>query len=278
MYGYIYMTICNINNKKYIGKHKSESFDCNYKGSGILLTRAFEKYGKDKFRTIMLEACYSLEELNAKEIEYIEKYSCVKSEDFYNLSMGGDGGDTRAWMSKEERSRVAQGKNNPMYGKNHTKETKLKISKKNKGSKLKPFTEEHKAKISESNKGKNKNKIPWNKGLKLSEEEKEKLSKAHMGKKGTRNGMKNSKEHRMKISESKTGKRIKSPLWRGCKIIYKDGSEKEYENLKDCAKDNNVSYSLIKTLVKESLIYEDKHNRNPHIKGALISYIEKEGD
>lgn len=266
MYGYVYMTICSVNNKKYIGKHKSNFFDFSYKGSGLLLTRAFNKYGKDKFRTIILDVCYSLEELNNKEVEYIKKYNCVDSKEFYNLSMGGDGGDTRAWMTKEERSIAAKGENNPMYGKKHTKETKLKISEKNKGNKLKPFTDEHKAKLSESNKGKNKNKIPWNKGLKLSKEEKAKLSKAPLGKKGTRNGMKNSKEHRMKISKSKTGKRVKTSLWRRCKIIYKDGTEKEYDSLKDCAKDNNISYTLVKTLVKKDLIYEDKHNKNPHIK------------
>lgn len=278
MYGYIYITTCIVNNKKYIGKHKSKKFDPDYKGSGILLTRSFEKYGKDNFITELVEVCHSLEELNNKEIEYIKKYDCVNSEDFYNLSMGGDGGDTRAWMSKEEKKKVFTGENNPMYGRKHTEETKLKISKKNKGRKLKPFTDEHKIKISNSNKGKNKNKTPWNKGLKLSNEEKIKLSEIHKGKKGTRNGMKNSEEHRMKISKSKKGKRIKTSIWKPCKIIYCDGTEKEYENLKECAKDNKISYTLIKKLVKSPLVYEDKHNRNPHIKGALIIYIEKEGD
>ena len=90
--------------------------------------------------------------------------------------------------------------------------------------------------------------------------------------------MKNSEEHRMRISKSKKGKRVKNSLWKPCKIIYNDGSEKEYENLKDCAKDNKISYNLVKKIVKSSLIYEDRYNKNPHIKGALIIYIEKEGD
>lgn len=269
------MTTNLINNKKYIGKHKSSCFDEKYQGSGILLRRAFKKYGIGNFKTIILEKCDNHEELNQKEMYYIQKYNCVKSDDFYNLSFGGDGGDTRAWMDKNTRSQVSSGKNNPMYGRKHTKETRRKMSQSKIGKKLKPFTDEHKAKLSESNKGKNKGKIPWNKGLKLSQEERDRLSKIHMGKKGTRTGMKNSEETRRKISEARKGRSIKTSLWRKCKIIYANETFKEYENLKDCARDNNISYTLAKTLVKQNEVYKDKHNKNPHIKGAKIIYLER---
>ncbi|MCK5625049.1 hypothetical protein KAI04_04355 [Candidatus Pacearchaeota archaeon] len=61
---------------------------------------------------------------------------------------------------------MAYKKGKGMTGKNHSLETKNKISKSNKG-KLKGLkqTEEHKRKRSESMKGKNKGQIAWNKGL-----------------------------------------------------------------------------------------------------------------
>lgn len=49
MYGYVYMTTCLVNNKKYIGQHKSSTLDMNYKGSGKALWNAINKYGKEKF-------------------------------------------------------------------------------------------------------------------------------------------------------------------------------------------------------------------------------------
>ena len=45
MYGYVYITTNLINNKRYIGQHKSDKFDTKYKGSGTLITQTFKKYG-----------------------------------------------------------------------------------------------------------------------------------------------------------------------------------------------------------------------------------------
>lgn len=64
MYGYIYKTTNLINNKIYIGKHKSNLFDINYYGSGKIIRRALNKYGKDSFKLELLEECGSLEELS----------------------------------------------------------------------------------------------------------------------------------------------------------------------------------------------------------------------
>lgn len=63
---------------------------------------------------------------------------------------------------------LSKGKNNPFYGKSHSKEQKnlWKISRK--GIKL---IEEHKQKISITSKGR----IPWNKGVKMTEEVKSKI-------------------------------------------------------------------------------------------------------
>lgn len=73
MYGYIYKTTNLKNTKIYIGKHKSNSFDFNYYGSGKIIRSAFKKYGKDSFKVELLEECESLEELNTKERYWISK-------------------------------------------------------------------------------------------------------------------------------------------------------------------------------------------------------------
>ena len=50
-YGYIYKTTNLINNKIYIGQHKSTEFDANYMGSGIAIKAAFKSVIKWTFFT-----------------------------------------------------------------------------------------------------------------------------------------------------------------------------------------------------------------------------------
>lgn len=109
MYGYIYLTTNLIDGKKYIGRHKSGSFDPNYKGSGKALWNAINKYGWDNFKVELLEECESHEQLCDREITIIEMYNAVASENFYNITPGGDGG-------------VGYGEANPFYGKHHSEE------------------------------------------------------------------------------------------------------------------------------------------------------------
>lgn len=51
MYGFIYITTNHINVKRYIGQRKYDKNEKwkTYLGSGIILTRAIEKYGKENF-------------------------------------------------------------------------------------------------------------------------------------------------------------------------------------------------------------------------------------
>ena len=162
MYGYIYETTNLINGKKYIGKRKSNKFDYSYKGSGVLLKKAFDKYGFENFDCKILEPigqptiCDSLEDLNNAEKYYIKYYNAEKSDNYYNIASGGDGGDifsklseeskmqcreklskslkgkkqTESWVNKRKRC----GKENGMFGKHLSEESKLKISKKVSGS------------------------------------------------------------------------------------------------------------------------------------------------
>lgn len=92
MYGYIYMTTNLVNNKIYIGQHKSTKFCSNgYLGSGTLFCRALERYGRPNFVKTLLCECDSREELNKQEIYYIGLYNSTDRGVGYNILIGGSG-------------------------------------------------------------------------------------------------------------------------------------------------------------------------------------------
>jgi hypothetical protein len=118
--------------------------------------------------------------------------------------------ETRKKLSEASKNRVCieetrkklsaskTGKNNPMYGKTPSEETKIKMSKANKGNstcgwnkgkKMKPFSEEHKRKMGEYAKNR-------------SEEHRKKLSESAKGRKSPNKGKKMSEEHKRKIGEA----------------------------------------------------------------------------
>lgn len=149
MFGYIYKTTNLINNKIYIGQHIAAEFDKYYKGSGVMLTRAFKKYGKENFSCVLLEAVETKEALDARESYWIDKLNSRDSNVGYNITAGGEG----------------------TIGYQHTEEAKKKISSAKKG---KPLTEAHRKAIGLASKG-----------HKLSEENKAKLRAANLGRKAT---------------------------------------------------------------------------------------------
>ena len=175
---YVYETTNLINGKKYIGKRT-----CNcpieedkYIGSGKLLKKAIEKYGKENFKKEILQICESEEMAYEWEKVYIGQVKAWESENYYNLSKGGNGGShgklvsectrikisnahkgksmplkTRELWSKQRTGRGNGmfgvhrfGFENPMYGKKHTEETKVKISSILKGKKVGKYN--HKSK------------------------------------------------------------------------------------------------------------------------------------
>ena len=123
---------------------------------------------------------------------------------------------------KRKLSEVIRGKKHPLYGKHHSKTTKEKISKANKG---REFSEETKKKMSITAK---KNGNGFKKGHKFSKETKKRMSKAQKGRKPTPYqleraikvntgnkyalGIKRSNEFRRKVSKAMSGK--KSHLWK----------------------------------------------------------------
>lgn len=91
MYYLIYKITNTINNKIYIGKHKTNDINDSYMGSGKILHKAIEKYGIDKFKKEILFECSNEEEMNQKEAEIVDEEFIARL-DTYNIKLGGQGG------------------------------------------------------------------------------------------------------------------------------------------------------------------------------------------
>lgn len=116
--GYIYCTTNKVNGKKYIGRHESTEFEPDrYIGSGTLLLRAVEKYGKDNFTCELIEECNSVAELADRERYWINFYDAVNDPRYYNLSDGGLGSSgekcrqiiTELWQDPAYRQKHIEG-------------------------------------------------------------------------------------------------------------------------------------------------------------------------
>lgn len=168
MKGYIYLTTCLANGKKYIGQSINQKDINTYLGSGIAFKCALKKYGKDAFKkTVLVDNVSCLNELNKLEREFIQKYDCIIPNG-YNLDLGGT---NKGRMSEATKAKMIKSKK----GKKHTlKQIEANI-KSHKGLKL---TDETKKKISESMKGK----PSWNKGKKMPIAHSEKMRKIMTGK------------------------------------------------------------------------------------------------
>ena len=88
----IYKITNLINKKFYIGKDTSS--DSNYFGSGLLIKRAIEKYGLKNFQKEIIDETDNYEELSLKEKYWINNFNSTNLKTGYNISIGGDGGDT----------------------------------------------------------------------------------------------------------------------------------------------------------------------------------------
>ena len=141
---FVYKTTNNKNGKIYIGQHSTENIDDGYLGSGVILQKAIEKYGKENFQREIIAWVDTKEDLNHAEEFFIKHYiQKVGKKNMYNVAEIAGGG----W---------------------------------NKGI---PFSEESKKKISAALKGNENSKghPSWNKGIHLTEETKRKISDAHKG-------------------------------------------------------------------------------------------------
>ena len=202
MIGYIYLIIDLTNWKKYVGQHHYhlEKLDSNYHGSGTIISKIYKKR-PHTLKEVYLKTCYTQEELDEWEQYYIKFYNTLYPNG-YNLEEGGRGGvpceETRRKMSE-----AMSGEKNPFYRRQHSEESKKKISNTHKGLLSgekhpmfgKHLSEETKRKIKDSLKGKH-----------LSVEHKRKISEATSGEKNPFYRRQHSEESRRKMSSSHKGK------------------------------------------------------------------------
>jgi len=91
MFYLIYKITNTLNNKIYIGSHKTKNKDDGYMGSGKYLLRAIKKYGVEKFSKEILFELDNSKEMYKKEAELVNE-DYLAEENTYNLKRGGFGG------------------------------------------------------------------------------------------------------------------------------------------------------------------------------------------
>ena len=146
MFYYLYKITNLVNNKVYIGVHKTTNMDDGYMGSGKIIKQAIKKYGLSNFRKEILEKFDNCESMLNRESEIVNE-EFLSMDNVYNVKLGGSGGFdyinknklnlTKEILEKRGKSISEHFENNPRMigtftGKNHTENTKLVISEKRK--------------------------------------------------------------------------------------------------------------------------------------------------
>lgn len=240
----VYQITNLVNGKIYIGKHSTKNPYDNYMGSGKRIELAIKKYEIKNFTKEILFCFDKEDDAFLKESEIVNQ-EFIDRDDTYNVILGGKGLQKSSFPSEKTRNKISKalkgkmaGEKNPMYGKTHNKETRKRLSEMHLGERNHNFgkhlSQETKSKISKALKGKHKNfKRPRNP---LSQEHKDNISKALKGRVLT-------EEHKRKLSKG---------------IIKIDESENiiaEYEYMKDCCTQENISRYILLKLIKEHILY-----------------------
>lgn len=161
---FIYKITNTINGKLYVGQTTlsiSKRFASHVKSynskakRNSFLYNAIRKHGISNFLIEELDTATNIDDLNNKEIYWIQELKSIAPFG-YNLRLGGSNGGKFSQELKNKISvaiKLAYAKKGKFIKKPHSQETKLKISMANMGKKVLKFSDEHKRKISESQKG-----------------------------------------------------------------------------------------------------------------------------
>lgn len=124
-----------------LGKRKTEHESTARLFRSIYFHRALRKHGRKNFTWDILEECLTMEDLNEREIFWIEKLNS-QSPNGYNLNGGGKN-FLCSESTKKKISDAVKGKNharyglkgrdNPLFGTHHSEETREKMRKSHKG-------------------------------------------------------------------------------------------------------------------------------------------------
>ena len=91
MFYYLYEIKNNLNDKIYVGVHKTKNMDDGYMGSGKVIQRAIQKNGLENFTKTIRETFDNSEAMFRREKEVVTDEFLARS-DTYNLRRGGFGG------------------------------------------------------------------------------------------------------------------------------------------------------------------------------------------
>lgn len=130
----IYAIENKINNKLYIGqtsKTALERWETHKKNARKKINRklydAINKYGESNFILHEVSLARTKQEANAIEILLISLFN-TNGVDGYNMTIGGDGGNTLTGWSEEDRARLYARQAKPRVGQKRSEDTKRNIS------------------------------------------------------------------------------------------------------------------------------------------------------
>ena len=130
----IYQITNNLNNKIYVGCHRTQDLNDDYMGSGVRIIRAIAKHGIENFTKEYTHVFESPEEMYEAEARIVNK-EFLQREDVYNLTEGGHGG----WHFSEE---IKKKISIALLGKKRSEEHKQKLSAAALGKKRTPISKE----------------------------------------------------------------------------------------------------------------------------------------